>query len=208
MKLEVLDIKAKKMEQVEVSDAVFGRKPNLDLLTQYVRVFLSNKRQGTSSTKTRGEVSGGGKKPWKQKGLGRARHGSSRSPLWRKGGITHGPKPKSWVLSLPKKMVRAAIVSALSSKVSGGSVRVLEFGTIEKPNTAQFAAFIQKAELTGKSLFVLNSNSLPIRKSLANIDGVSVSQASNLNAFELLNNRNIVFFKDAALAVNDKYETK
>ncbi len=208
MKLEVLDIKAKKVEQLELSDEVFGKKPNLDLLTQYVRVFLSNRRQGTSSTKTRGEVSGGGKKPWKQKGLGRARHGSSRSPLWRKGGITHGPKPKSWVLSLPKKMIRAAVVSALSSKVSGGSVKVLEFGAIEKPNTAQFASFIQKAELTGKSLFVLNSNSLPIRKSLGNIDGVSVSQASNLNAFELLNNKNIVFFKDAALAVNDKYETK
>ena len=118
MKLDVFDIKAKKVEQVELSDEVFGRKPNLDLLTQYVRVFLSNRRQGTSSTKTRGEVSGGGKKPWKQKGLGRARHGSSRSPLWRKGGITHGPKPKSWILSLPKKMVRALVLSALSSEVS------------------------------------------------------------------------------------------
>ena len=116
MKITVTDEKGKKIEDIELDKVVFGQEPNDDLLLQYLHIYKSNQRQGTSSAKTRSEVSGGGKKPWKQKGTGRARAGSIRSPIWRHGGVAHGPKPKSWNLKMPKKMKKRAMQCALTSK--------------------------------------------------------------------------------------------
>ena len=124
MNVNVLNLQGEITEQINIDDKVFGIKPNDKVTSLYLRVYQANQRQGTSSTKDRSEVSGGGKKPWKQKGSGKARVGSTRSPLWRHGGVTHGPKPKSWNLDLPKKIKRLATLSALSSKFINNSAIV------------------------------------------------------------------------------------
>lgn len=206
MKLEVLDIKGKKVEDMDVSSQIFGVKPNLIVLGQYIRAYLSNQRQGTSSSKTRGEVSGGGKKPWKQKGTGRARAGSTRGPIWRHGGISHGPKPKSWYLDIPKKMKRLALFSALSSKYSENKIKVLDSLSLKQPKTKEIVQMISSLDLNDKLLIVfdvINENNF---KSARNIFGVKTALVDNLNAFEVMKSKNILFLKDGIKNLEGKYE--
>lgn len=204
MKIDVLNIKGEKVDQLTLNDEIFGATPNEDVLAQYLRVYTNNQRQGTAASKDRSEVSGGGKKPWKQKGTGRARVGSNRSPLWRHGGVTHGPQPKSWNLDLNKKMKRIAIVSALSSKFANNNAIVLDALTFEAPKTKSMVEMINNVKAE-KPLVILNTNDVNTIKSGSNIKNLKITQASMLNAYDVLNAKTLIFVKDAILGLQDKF---
>ena len=159
MKLNVLDKKGKNVGEVTLSDAVFGVTPNEDVLTRYLRILTHNQRQGTSKVKTRGEVSGGGKKPWRQKKTGRARHGSTRSPLWVGGGITHGPTPKSWTLIFPRKMRTLAIKSALSYQFINKKALIVDKFELKEPKTKALVDLLSSLK---KRNISINPITLPI----------------------------------------------
>ena len=208
MKIDVFDKTGKSVEKMELSESVFGVKPNEALLSQYLRILDSNQRQGTSATKTRSEVSGGGRKPWRQKGTGRARHGSIRSPIWVGGGISHGPQPKDWSLTFPKKMKRQAVVSALSLKQENKQLKVLNDLSFKKPKTKEMVEILENLKLRGKTLLVVTKSDENILKSTRNIAGLTVSLSENLNGYDLLKNANVLFVKDAIGKVQDKYNSK
>ncbi len=206
MKIEVFDKNGKSIEKLDLSESVFGVKPMEALLIQYLHVFKSNQRQGTSSTKDRSEVSGGGRKPWKQKGLGRARQGSIRAPQWRTGGIVHGPNPKSWNLKFPKRMKKQALISALSIKQANNALKVVSGLDITAPKTKDIVSMLTNIKSPSRALLVLTGDSNTVRKSAANVKGLKISRADNLNAYDVLSAREIIFEKDAILEVNKKYE--
>jgi len=208
MKIDVFDKTGKSVEKMELSESVFGVEPNEALLSQYLRILDSNQRQGTSATKTRSEVSGGGRKPWRQKGTGRARHGSIRSPIWVGGGISHGPQPKDWSLTFPKKMKRQAVVSALSLKQENKQLKVLNDLSFKKPKTKEMVEILENLKLRGKTLLVVIKSDENILKSTRNIAGLTVSLSENLNGYDLLKNANVLFVKDAIGKVQDKYNSK
>ncbi len=205
MKLDVFDTKGKVKEKIELSKGVFGVEPNTALLNQYIRVYRTNQRQGTSKVKDRSEVRGGGKKPWRQKGTGRARHGSIRSPLWRKGGIVHGPTPKSWHLSLPKQLRKSAIVSVLSQAAKDKKVHVIDKIDIKKPKTKQIVEILDALKLRGKTLLVLAKPNENVLKSARNIKNLKTVIVENVNGYDLLNCKNVLFEKDAIEIVDKKY---
>ncbi len=206
MKLDLFDKNGKVLEALEVSDDLFGVVPNETLLTQYVRVYQTNQRQGTSKTKTRGDVSGGGKKPWKQKGLGRARHGSTRSPLWRHGGVTHGPQPRLWSKTLTKKMRKLALASALSIKVQKKDLFVLNELSFKKPNTKELLKTLHNINsYDRRTLIVLSTNDMNLRKSAENITGVTTALVSNLNTYEVMLANKVVFMSDSVKSLEARY---
>lgn len=209
MQISILDTKGKILKKMTLDKSVFGVIPNPIVMAQYERVFNANQRQGTSSTKTRGEVSGGGKKPWRQKGTGRARHGSSRSPIWRHGGITFGPKPKSWNLNLPKKVKRLAILSSLSKKVLDKNLIIIDDIKLKTPNTKKLTEILKNIKADSRRLLiVLDTNDMVIRKSASNIDGVKTALWENLNAHEVLLAHKVVMLKGAAQKLQGKYASK
>lgn len=181
------DLSAEPVE-VELPSAVFGVPVSRDLLWRAVRTHLSNARQGTASTKDRGEVSGGGRKPWPQKHTGRARHGSIRSPLWRHGGVTFGPNPRDWDLGLPKRMRRKALCSALSSRAQGGQVWLIDTMGFPRPRTKEALALLSRLGLPPKTLVVVapEEYAVPVYKSFANIPGVECHRADLLTAYTVL----------------------
>lgn len=186
--------------KVTLPSEVFGEKVNKTLLSQAVRVYLANKRQGTVSTKTRGEVDGSTRKIYRQKGTGRARHGSLRAPIFVKGGVVFGPKPRDFSLDLPQKMRRKALFSALSGKLIDNELKVL--GNLEKiePKTKLFVQMLKKLGFEDKGLKVLlvTSGSVEnVKKASRNIQGVSIANAKQLNAYDVLNNKQVLFMKDA-----------
>ena len=209
MKVDVLDKKGKKVESLSLDDSIFNVKQNDVVLAQYMRVFRANQRQGTASAKTRAEVSGGGRKPWRQKGTGRARHGSIRSPLWRTGGVTHGPKPKSWNITLPKKVKRLALFSTLSQKANEKNIVILKEFKIKEPKTSEMSEMLKKLKIDSRNiLLILGENDLNIRKSASNISGLNTSLVDNVNAYEVMHADKVLFMKDAILKVQEKYEAK
>lgn len=208
MKVKVLNTKAEVVEEITLSDDVFGIEPNEPLLAQYIRVFSINQRQGTSSTKTRAEVSGGGKKPWKQKGTGRARHGSIRSPIWVGGGIAHGPRPYKPSLKMSKKMRILAFKSALSYKFKDKRVTVLDEVKFEKPSTKNLAEILKKLKIEGNTLLVWFKKDENLVKSASNISVLNTKSVASLNGYDLLRSQNIIFMKDAVLDIEKKYLDK
>lgn len=205
MKIDVLNTKGEKVEQITLSDTIFKIKPNKEVLLQYLRVFSSNNRQGTSKVKDRSEVSGGGKKPWKQKGTGRARVGSSRNPLWRHGGVAHGPTPKDWSLSLNKKDKKTAMKSALSQKFEDKKVIVLDKIDFDKPKTKALIEILNALKLfEEKILIVVNNKDTNVIKSTSNINSVICSTSENINAYEVLNSGYVVFIKKAIKNLEEK----
>lgn len=206
MKLDILDKTGKAKEKLELSDSVFGAEPNADLLAQYIRVYLHNQRQGTSAAKTRAEVSGGGRKPWRQKGTGRARHGSIRSPLWRTGGVAHGPKPKSWNLKFPKKMTKAAVISALSAKNHDKQIVILDKISQKEPKTKDIVKLMDDLNVTGRTLLVLDKKDDAVLKSARNIADLNVALWENLNAYQIMDAEIIIFIKDAVVSLDNKYK--
>ena len=206
MKIEVLDNKGNKIEDIELDNKVFGQENNPDLLSQYIHIYRTNQRQGTSSTKTRAEVSGGGRKPWRQKGTGRARHGSIRSPIWVKGGIAHGPKPIDYALKMPKKMKKKAMQCALSNKLKDGEIKVINEIKISKPSTKDMVNLMEKVKLSEKTLVVMEKSDSNVLKSAANLPRLNVMVGDSLNVYELLNAKQVLFTKNALLNLQKKYK--
>ena len=204
MKIDVLNLKGEKIEEIELKKEVFGFEPNSEVLSQYIRVYQNNQRQGTSSTKTRSEVSGGGAKPWRQKGTGRARTGSNRSPIWVGGGIAHGPKPKSWNLSLSKSLKQNALKSALSEKYKEGKIIVIDKISIEKPNTKDFSKALDKLKVDGNVSLVWIGESENLIKSSRNLPSVHLVGVGSLGAYDVLKNPVTIFMKEAILKVQER----
>ncbi len=201
--VKVLNLENEAVGEIKLSDEVFGVEFNEALVHEAVRNFLANRRRGTASTKTRGEVSGSGRKPWRQKGTGRARIGSIRSPLWRKGGTVHGPKPRDWSYELPKKMRRGAIRSALSERLREGNLLVIDNFTVEKPKTKEFAKAIGNFGLLSddkkpvKTLIVDSLENKNLILSSRNLPRVKVIDSKGLNIYDLLYHEKLLISKEA-----------
>ena len=202
---KVVDMTGKEVGSIELSDAVFGAEVNADVIHTAVKVYLANQRQGTQSTLTRAEVRGGGRKPWRQKGTGRARHGSTRSPQWTHGGVALGPKPRSYRLSLNKKVRRIAIRSALSSKVQSGNVVVIDSIEASEYKTKTMAGMLKAVGAKKKALVALASVDEKVIKSMSNIPGVKTVQAGSINAYDILNCDTFIMAKDAAAKIDEVY---
>ena len=204
MKINVIDLKGEKLEELNLSDKVFGIEPNKEIVKQYVRVYRANQRQGNASTKTRAEVSGGGKKPWAQKHTGKARAGSNRSPIWVHGGVAFGPKPKSWKLDLSKSAKELAMKSALSQKAKEKKITILDKVNFKKPSTKEFAKGLEKIKIAGKILFVWKDKDENLVRSTRNIPNLIVAFSGSLGAYDVLDAKNIIFMKSAVLSIEEK----
>lgn len=188
---------------IELNDSVFGVAVNQAVLHDAVVAYQANQRQGTHDTKTRAEVSGGGRKPWRQKGTGRARHGSSRSPIWRGGGIVFGPHPRDYSIKLPKKVRRLAMRSALSSKVESGNILVLDSLSLDQPKTKDMVRILENLKVANKALVVIAGKDSNVVKSARNIPGVKSTAASLLNVYDLLAHQTLVITRDAVSRVEE-----
>ena len=204
-KFDVLDMNGKKVSTVELSDAVFGITPNEKVMHAAVVNFLANQRQGTQSTKTRSEVSGGGRKPWRQKGTGRARQGSTRSPQWTHGGVALGPKPRDYSYRLNKKVKRLAIVSALSAKAQAGEMVVIDKIEAAEYKTKTVAAMLKAVDAAKKALIVTPAVDEKLVKSAANLAGVSTTVVGQINTYAVLNGGKLVISADAAKKLEEVF---
>lgn len=195
--VKVRNLKNKEVGEVQLSDAVFDAPFNESLIHAAVRNFMANARQGTSATKTRGDVSGSGRKLWKQKGTGRARIASLRSPLWKGGGNVHGPQPRDWSYNMPKKMRRGALRSALSERVREGNVVVVEGWSLDKPKTREFVASLATLGLEGKTLIVDTFDNENLMLSARNLQRAKVVNSLGLNIYDLLYHEKLVLSQAA-----------
>ena len=203
--IKVVDMAGKEVSTLTLSDKVFGAPVNEAVLHTAVRAFLMNQRQGTQSTLTRTEVSGGGRKPWKQKGTGHARQGSTRSPQWTHGGVALGPKPRSYRVNLNKSVKRVALFSALSAKVEAGEMVVVDAITATEYKTKAMTAMLTAIGAAKKSLVVLPEVNSFVIKSCANIEGVKTTQWNTINVYDILNCNTLVVAKDAVAKIEEVY---
>ena len=204
-KINVVDMAGKVVSELELNENVFGIEPNKTAMHSVVVNYLANQRQGTQSTLTRTEVSGGGRKPWRQKGTGHARQGSTRSPQWRHGGIALGPKPRSYRFTLNKKVRKLAMLSALSSKVSANEMVVVDAIKTDEFKTKTMVAMLKAIGAEKKTLIVLDSVDNKVIKSAANIEGVKTTQANTLNVYDILNCDKFVIVKGAVEKLEEVY---
>ena len=203
--MKVVNMAGKEVGTIELSEKVFGRKVNEAVLHTAVRAFLMNQRQGTQSTLTRSEVSGGGRKPWKQKGTGHARQGSTRSPQWTHGGIALGPKPRSYRIELNKGIKRAALFSALSSKVAGGEMIVIDSINATEYKTKNMIAMLAAVGAAKKTLVVLPEVNDFVIRSCDNIEGVKTTQWNTINVYDILNCDTLIVAQDAVAKIEEVY---
>ena len=204
-KVDVYDIKGKKVSDVELAEAIFGIEPNEAIVHSVLVNYLANQRQGTQSTKTRAEVRGGGKKPWRQKGTGRARQGSIRAPQWVKGGIALGPKPRSYKYTVNKKERRLAIKSLLSSKVIENELTVVDKLEVKEIKTKTMVKALADLKVEGKTLIVLPENNQNVFMSARNIEGVKTIALNNINVFDLLKYTNLILPLDTVKRIEEVY---
>lgn len=204
-KINVVDMAGKVVSELELNDAVFGIEPNKTAMHSAVVNYLANQRQGTQSTLTRTEVRGGGKKPWRQKGTGHARQGSTRAPQWRHGGIALGPKPRSYRFSLNKKVRQLAIKSALSSKVLENEMIVVDAITTDEFKTKTMVNMLKAIGADTKTLIVLDSADKKVIKSANNIEKVKTTQVNTLNVYDILNCDKFVIVKGAVEKLEEVY---
>lgn len=197
MKVALRNVEGKKVGEVELADAMFGVEPNRHAIHQVVRMQRAAARAGTASTKTRREVRGGGSKPWRQKGTGRARAGSTRSPIWRGGGVTFGPKPREYGFRVPKKVRRLAFLSALSAAASDERIAVLEDFALDAPSTRTGADILGKLDLEGRVMLVVADDDLNVEKSFRNLSNVETFLPNELNTYDLLRFDRLLFLKGA-----------
>ncbi|HHX71470.1 MAG TPA: 50S ribosomal protein L4 [Clostridiales bacterium] len=205
LKSKVYDMAGKEVGEIELNEAIFGIEPNKDVLHETVKNYLANQRQGTQSTLTRAEVRGGGAKPWRQKGTGRARHGSIRSPQWTHGGIALGPKPRSYRYTLNKKTKRLALYSALSSKVQGNRLTVIDNIAFDAPKTKDFVGFLNAVKVEGKALVVTAGADRNTYLSGRNVPGVKTTMASTLNVYDILKYDNLIVDKASLAAIEEVF---
>lgn len=204
-KLAVLDKAGKKVSDLELNESIFAIEPNESAMHLMVVSYLANQRQGTQSTRTRSEVSGGGKKPWRQKGTGRARQGSTRAPQWTHGGIALGPKPRAYGIDVNKKVKRLAMKSALSAKVAANEMIVLDGFGLDAIRTKDVAAVLEAVKADKKTLIVLPEKDDVVYKSARNLDKTNVTLVSTLNVYDILNCNTIVVLKDAVAKIEEVY---
>jgi large subunit ribosomal protein L4 len=200
-KVDVVNQGGEKVGEHDLDPAVFDAQVNVPVMHQVVVAGLAAARRGTHSTKTRAEVRGGGSKPWRQKGTGRSRHGSNRSPLWAGGGVAHGPKPRDHSMRVPKKVKRLALRSALTDRAREGKIRVLESLSFEAPKTADAVAVLQSLDVLGRVLLILPKPEETIERSFHNLPHVKIDYPGNLSTYDVLYADWLVFTKDALEAV-------
>ena len=201
----VFDVTGKEVGKIDLSDAVFGIEPNAVVMHEVVVNYLANQRQGTQSALTRSEVSGGGKKPWRQKGSGRARQGSTRAPQWTHGGVALGPKPRTYKVKMNKKIKRLAMFSALSAKVAGDDMIVIDEIRTAEYKTKTMAKMLSDVKAGKKALVVLAENDATAIASLRNIEGVKVSQYNEINVYDILNCDSLIAAKAAVEKIEEVY---
>jgi len=204
-KVDVYDIKGKKVSDVELAENIFGIEPNEAIVHSVLVNYLANQRQGTQSTKTRAEVRGGGRKPWRQKGTGRARQGSIRAPQWIKGGIALGPKPRSYKYTVNKKERRLAIKSLLSSKVLEKQLTVVDKLELSEIKTKVMVKALTDLKVEGKTLIVLSEKNENVLMSARNIEGVKTILLNNINVFDLLKYNNLVLPLETVKKIEEVY---
>ena len=202
-KVTVYDMGGNKVDEIELSEAIFGIEPHEHVLHDAVVMQQASQRRGTHAVKNRSEVRGGGRKPWRQKGTGRARHGSIRSPIWVGGGVAFGPTPRSYAYKLPKKVRRLAIKSALSSKVRSEELVVLDQLTLEKPKTREMVQILKNLGADKKALVVGNSRDDVVYLSARNLPGVKVIGTDGLNVLDVLRHDKVIFTRDAVARVEE-----
>jgi len=204
-KVAVYDINGNQVGDIELNDNVFGAEINKTVLHQVVVNYLANQRQVTQSTKTRAEVRGGGIKPWRQKGTGRARQGSIRAPQWTKGGVVFGPKPRDFSYRLNRKVKRVAMKSALSSKVADNDILVLDSLNLSEIKTKEMVKILKNLNVDTKALIVLPEKDEVVRRSANNIPGVTTTLVNTLNVYDILNHNKFIVTKDAVAKIEEVY---
>ena len=204
-KVDVYNMQGKKVSDVELSAAVFGIEPNETVVHSVLVNYLANQRQGTQSTKTRAEVRGGGKKPWRQKGTGRARQGSIRAPQWIKGGIALGPKPRSYYYTVNKKERQLAVKSVLSSKVLENTLVVVDSLDMKEIKTKEMVKALNNLKVEGKTLMLLAEKNENVQKSARNIEGVKTTLVNTINVYDLLKYKNLVITLDTVKKLEEVY---
>ena len=204
-KMDVYDIQGKKVSTVDLKDEIFGIEPNEAVVHSVLVNFLANQRQGTQNTKTRAEVRGGGRKPWRQKGTGRARQGSIRAPQWIKGGIALGPKPRSYKYTVNKKEKRLAIKSCLSSKVLEKELVVVDSLPLKEIKTKEMVKALNNLKVEGKTLILLPEKNETVQKSARNIEGVKTTLVNTINVYDLLKYKNLVITLDTVKKLEEVY---
>jgi len=203
--IKVFDMAGKETGSVELSDAIFGIEPNMSVVHEVVKNHLANCRQGTQSALTRAEVSGGGRKPWRQKGTGRARQGSTRAPQWTHGGIVFAPKPRSYSYVLNKKVKRLALKSVLSAKVADGELIVVDKIEMGEIKTKTFRQFLNAVKADGKTVVVTPEVNANVVKSARNLSGVVTAPAKLINVYDLVNAKYLVVDKDALAVIEEVF---
>ncbi len=204
-KVSVYNIEGKKVSDIDLKEEIFGIEPNEAVIHSVLVNYLANQRQGTQSTKTRSEVSGGGRKPWRQKGTGRARQGSIRAPQWIKGGIALGPKPRSYKYTVNKKERRLAVKSMLSMKVLEQSLVVVDKLAFEEIKTKNMVSALNNLKVTGKTLVMLAEKNENVQKSARNIEGVKTTLVNTINVYDLLKYNNLVVTLDTVKKLEEVY---
>lgn len=204
-KIDLYNMKGDTVGEIELNDNIFGIDVNENAVHLAVQNQLANKRQGTQSTKTKSEVSGGGKKPWRQKGTGRARQGSTRSAQWIKGGIVLGPKPRSYSYTIPKKLKRLALKSALTSKVNDNEIIVLDALNFDSIKTKQMMNVLQSLKVDSSALIVIDGKNEAVEKSARNLPGVKTAFVNTINVFDILKYEKFIITKDAVEKVEEVY---
>ena len=204
-KIDVYNIEGKKVKDIELNESIFGIKPNEKVVHIALVNYMANQRQGTANTKTRAEVSGGGKKPWRQKGTGRARQGSIRAPQWIKGGIALGPKPRDYSYRINKKEKQLAIKSVLSSKVLENNLVVVDKLELKEIKTKNMVKALENLKVEGKTLILLPEKNENVQKSAKNIEGVKTSLTSTINIHDLLNYKKLILTVDSIKKLEEVY---
>ena len=203
--ISVVDMEGKNVGTIELADSIFGIEPNAAVMHEMVVNYLAAQRQGTQSALTRSEVSGGGKKPWRQKGTGRARQGSTRAPQWTHGGVVFAPKPRIYRFTVNKKVRRLAMKSAFSTKAAANEIVVVDTIALDEYKTKKIAAMLKAIEVEKKALIVLDSVDSKVIKSAANIPGVKTAQVNTLNVYDILNADKLVIAKGAVSKIEEVY---
>ena len=204
-KVDVLDLNGKKIDEIELSESIFAIEMSEHAVYEAIKNYLANQRQGTQCTKTRAEVRGGGRKPWKQKGTGRARQGSTRSPQWMGGGVVFAPKPRDYSYSVNKKVRRLALKSVLTTKVNEGNLIVLDALEMNAPKTKDFIAMLSAVNAGKKALVVTAENSPNVVKSGRNIPGVDITFVNTLNVYDIMRHDSLIITKEAVRKTEEVY---
>ena len=204
-KIDVYDVNGKKVKELELNESVFGIEPNENVVHSVVVNYLANQRQGTQNTKTRAEVSGGGRKPWRQKGTDRARQGSIRAPQWIKGGIALGPRPRSYVYKVNKKERALAVRSVLSAKVQEQELVVVDKLSLKEIKTAEMVKTLANLKVEGKAVVLLPANDVNVQKSARNIEGVKTLTVDTINVYDLLKYNKLVVTEDTVKKLEEVY---